>query len=190
MSSSPATRPASHTRPASRCPARPPVAMQQGRYLRATIRRELAGKPRQPFHFVDKGQMATIGRSRAIVEIGRLKSGRLSRLADLAGRPHLLPDRLQEPPAGRAAMGLVVPLVPPRRPADRQQGVAIPRAMIPNHTAARQTSRSARAVAFVIITRSVCGTHKIRGGVCNTARGTLRGYPVVAIMHPLHEANR
>ena len=54
-------------------PGTAPVAMQQGRYLARTIRRELAGKPRQPFHFVDKGQMATIGRSRAIVEIGRLR---------------------------------------------------------------------------------------------------------------------
>lgn len=54
-------------------PGTAPVAMQQGRYLARTIRNELAGKPRQPFHFVDKGQMATIGRSRAIVEVGRLK---------------------------------------------------------------------------------------------------------------------
>jgi NADH dehydrogenase len=54
-------------------PGTAPVAMQQGRYLAKAIRRELAGKPRQPFHFVDKGQMATIGRSRAIVEVGRLR---------------------------------------------------------------------------------------------------------------------
>jgi NADH dehydrogenase len=54
-------------------PGTAPVAMQQGRYLARTIRRDLAGKPREPFRFVDKGQMATIGRSRAIVEIGRIK---------------------------------------------------------------------------------------------------------------------
>jgi NADH dehydrogenase len=54
-------------------PGTAPVAMQQGRYLARTIRGELAGRPRKPFHFVDKGQMATIGRSRAIVEIGRWK---------------------------------------------------------------------------------------------------------------------
>jgi NADH dehydrogenase len=54
-------------------PGTAPVAMQQGRYLARTIRGELVGKTRQPFRFVDKGQMATIGRSRAIVEIGRLK---------------------------------------------------------------------------------------------------------------------
>lgn len=56
-------------------PGTAPVAMQQGRYLAKLIRRDLAHKPRQPFRFVDKGQMATIGRSRAIVELGRLKLG-------------------------------------------------------------------------------------------------------------------
>ncbi|HZZ70671.1 MAG TPA: NAD(P)/FAD-dependent oxidoreductase [Pirellulales bacterium] len=54
-------------------PGTAPVAMQQGRYLAKLIRAELAGKPRAPFHFVDKGQMATIGRGRAIVEIGKFK---------------------------------------------------------------------------------------------------------------------
>jgi NADH dehydrogenase len=45
-----------------------PVALQQGRYVGRTIVGELDGRPRAPFHYVDKGQMATIGRSRAIVE--------------------------------------------------------------------------------------------------------------------------
>ncbi len=54
-------------------PGTAPVAMQQGRYLAQSIRRDLAGQSRQPFHFVDKGQMATIGRSRAIVEMGRMR---------------------------------------------------------------------------------------------------------------------
>jgi NADH dehydrogenase len=54
-------------------PGTAPVAMQQGRYVARVIRNDLAGKPRVPFHFVDKGQMATIGRSRAIAEIGKVK---------------------------------------------------------------------------------------------------------------------
>ena len=54
-------------------PGTAPVAMQQGRFLARTIRRALQGKSREQFHFADKGQMATIGRSRAIVEVGRLK---------------------------------------------------------------------------------------------------------------------
>lgn len=54
-------------------PGTAPVAMQQGRYLAKLIRDDAAGKPREPFKFTDKGQMATIGRSRAIVEFGRMK---------------------------------------------------------------------------------------------------------------------
>ena len=37
------------------------------------IVRDMKGEPRKPFHFVDKGQMATIGRSKAILEIGSLQ---------------------------------------------------------------------------------------------------------------------
>jgi NADH dehydrogenase len=53
-------------------PGTAPVAMQQGRYVARTILRDLKGQPREAFHFVDKGQMATIGRSRAILDVGRL----------------------------------------------------------------------------------------------------------------------
>jgi NADH dehydrogenase len=56
-------------------PGLAPVAMQQGRFVAHAILNELAGKPRGRFHYVDKGQMATIGRSRAIVEAGRLRFG-------------------------------------------------------------------------------------------------------------------
>jgi NADH dehydrogenase len=49
-----------------------PVALQQGVYLARLIRGEVEkGRERKPFRFIDKGQMATIGRSRAIVEIGK-----------------------------------------------------------------------------------------------------------------------
>jgi NADH dehydrogenase len=54
-------------------PGTAPVAMQQGRYIARTILAEVKGTPREPFHFVDKGQMATIGRSRAVLEIGSWK---------------------------------------------------------------------------------------------------------------------
>jgi NADH dehydrogenase len=55
------------------------VAIQQGVYVARTILAEQAGRPRQPFDFVDLGQMATIGRSRAVCEIGRLRvAGRLA----------------------------------------------------------------------------------------------------------------
>lgn len=44
-----------------------PVAIQQGSYVGSLIRRELRGKPRRPFRYFDKGMMATIGRSKAVV---------------------------------------------------------------------------------------------------------------------------
>ena len=60
-------------------PGTAPVAMQQGQYLARTIRAELKGIKREPFQFHDKGQMATIGRSRAIVEIGKFHlAGRMA----------------------------------------------------------------------------------------------------------------
>ena len=54
-------------------PGTAPVAMQQGRFVADAILADLKGKPRGEFKFVDKGQMATIGRKRAIVEIGKFK---------------------------------------------------------------------------------------------------------------------
>jgi NADH dehydrogenase len=54
-------------------PGTAPVAMQQGRHVGRTILRDRDGQPREPFHFADKGQMATIGRSRAITQIGNFK---------------------------------------------------------------------------------------------------------------------
>lgn len=49
------------------------VAMQQGFYTADTIRGDLAGRPRVPFRYRNLGQLATIGRSRAICEIFGLK---------------------------------------------------------------------------------------------------------------------
>jgi NADH dehydrogenase len=51
------------------------VAMQQGRFVARTIRDELVSRPRSKFHYVDKGQLATIGRSRAVADIWKLQFG-------------------------------------------------------------------------------------------------------------------
>ncbi|KAA0259481.1 NAD(P)/FAD-dependent oxidoreductase [Deferribacter autotrophicus] len=50
-----------------------PVAMQQGKFVAKLILAELKGKKRTQFKYFDKGQMATIGRSKAIAEIKNLK---------------------------------------------------------------------------------------------------------------------
>jgi len=56
-------------------PGLAPVAMQAGRFAARAIRNELRGKPRGKFVYRDRGQMATIGRSRAICEAGPLRFG-------------------------------------------------------------------------------------------------------------------
>jgi len=52
-----------------------PAAMQMARHVARIIDDELAGKQglRSPFKYLDKGTMATIGRSKAVALIGRLK---------------------------------------------------------------------------------------------------------------------
>jgi NADH:ubiquinone reductase (H+-translocating) len=51
-----------------------PAAIQMGRYAARTIRNDLANRPRRPFHYRDKGQLAVIGRGHAVAEIRRLKA--------------------------------------------------------------------------------------------------------------------
>ncbi len=54
-------------------PGMAPVASQQGNSIGKNILGEVRGKKRKPFRYRDKGQMATIGRNKAIVEIGNLR---------------------------------------------------------------------------------------------------------------------
>ena len=46
-----------------------PVAMQQGRFVAKQILRAHRGQELQPFKYLDKGSMATIGRHKAVVEV-------------------------------------------------------------------------------------------------------------------------
>lgn len=62
-----------------------PAAIQQGQYVATTICAELAGKPRKPFTYLDKGTMATVGRRRAIAKVKKLElSGMIAWLAWMA----------------------------------------------------------------------------------------------------------
>ncbi len=58
---------------AERMPQVAQVAMQGGAQAAKNILHAIAGEPLEPFRYRDKGAMATIGRSRAIAEIGRLR---------------------------------------------------------------------------------------------------------------------
>ena len=54
-----------------------PVALQQGRYLAKRLRRIVRGQSFHDFVYRDKGRMATIGRARAVAEVGSIRfSGR------------------------------------------------------------------------------------------------------------------
>ena len=50
-----------------------PVAMQQGRYAARVVRDRLRGSATPPFHYVDKGNLATIGRARAVADVRGLR---------------------------------------------------------------------------------------------------------------------
>ena len=50
-----------------------PVAKQQGAYVAQVIVARVAGRPVAPFHYRDYGMLATIGRSHALVQFGRVK---------------------------------------------------------------------------------------------------------------------
>lgn len=54
-------------------PGTAPVAIQQGRWAARAVRAQLTGRDVPPFCYRDKGMMATIGRHRAVVAIGRLE---------------------------------------------------------------------------------------------------------------------
>jgi NADH:quinone reductase (non-electrogenic) len=55
-----------------------PVAMQQGRYVGKLIRNRLSGRDTAPFRYRDKGNLATIGRGRAVADLpGHIRVGGL-----------------------------------------------------------------------------------------------------------------
>jgi len=56
-------------------------ALQMGRYVARVIQEDMAGGHglrKEGFHYVDRGSMATIGKSRAVVELGWLRFGGLA----------------------------------------------------------------------------------------------------------------
>jgi NADH dehydrogenase len=50
-------------------------AIQQGKHLAKNLLRKLDNKEMKPFSYFDKGTMATIGRNKAVVDLGKLKFG-------------------------------------------------------------------------------------------------------------------
>lgn len=54
-------------------PAMAPVAIQQAYYVAETIRQGASPQERKPFSYFDKGQMATIGKKKALVMVGKYR---------------------------------------------------------------------------------------------------------------------
>ena len=86
-------------------------AMQMGTHAAKEILADLAGKPRTPFHYFDKGDMATIGRHNAVADL------KWPFHAHMSGLPawvawltiHILfPDWLPQSHRGDAALDLDV----------------------------------------------------------------------------------
>jgi NADH dehydrogenase len=50
-----------------------PAAMQQGRYAAKVIKARLAGQSTKPFRYLDKGNLATVGRGSAVADIKGLR---------------------------------------------------------------------------------------------------------------------
>jgi NADH dehydrogenase len=49
-----------------------PAAIQMGKFAARQIKRAINAQPREKFEYLDKGSLATIGRSRAVADLGKL----------------------------------------------------------------------------------------------------------------------
>jgi NADH dehydrogenase len=63
-----------HQKGSALLPGTCPVAIQMGKFAALLIKADLAGKPRLPFHYRNKGQLAVIGRARAVADLGRIRA--------------------------------------------------------------------------------------------------------------------
>jgi NADH dehydrogenase len=54
-------------------PGLSPVAIQQGRYAAKLIRARLSGHQIGPFRYLDKGNLATVGRARAVADLHAIR---------------------------------------------------------------------------------------------------------------------
>jgi len=58
-------------------PGLAPVAMQEGRHAARVVRDRLRGRPARRFRYRDKGNLATIGRARAVADVKHVRLGGL-----------------------------------------------------------------------------------------------------------------
>ena len=88
---------------------------------RRQIVRRLDGRPTEPFHYHDKGTMATIGRHDAVTELpSGLRLVGFARLARLARPAPRVPHRLPQPGQRARQLGVELPHVRPPQPHRRR----------------------------------------------------------------------
>ncbi len=105
-------------------PTRPGGHAGRGARRRADRWPTSAGRPRTPFHYRDKGTMATIGRRAAVAELPGLagwpaaRAQGVGRLAGVARPPPRVPARCAQPGVGAHQLGVELPDLGPRPPPD------------------------------------------------------------------------
>ncbi len=73
----PQTHAAGNGAPPDWTPGVAPAARQMGEHAARNILRRMQGKPTEPFRYLDKGNLAVIGRNRAVADIGPFETGGL-----------------------------------------------------------------------------------------------------------------
>ena len=103
-------------------PALAQVAQQQGQHLgKALAANILRGEPMPPFRFKNRGNTAVIGRNAAVFDFGSWTLRGWLGLDAVGDRPRLPAGRLRKPHPGDDAVGVAVPDLPERRPADHHR---------------------------------------------------------------------
>ena len=83
------------------------VALQQGTYVARLISNQLKTKTKPaPFVYKDRGNLATIGRSAAVADLGKLKFSGFFRVVAVAVGSHYVHRCFSKPPAGLLPVGL------------------------------------------------------------------------------------
>ena len=97
-----------------------PAAIQMGQFAAATILGDLRGEARKAFHYNDKGNLATIGRSSAVADVKGFKVSGSHRVAHLAVCPRAVSHRLPQPHPGSLGVVLGLRFLSARRAPDHR----------------------------------------------------------------------
>ena len=95
-----------------------PAAIQGGEHAARMILRDLVGDERRPFVYIDKGTMATIGKSRAVGQDRPGETDRPHRLVRVAVHPRVSAHWIPKSPRGALQLGVELHVLQARRAVD------------------------------------------------------------------------